>query len=166
MATTYVEIPAFAVLRVRADMNGAGPPAAFHVLESMLPTLKGRKFYGSFLIGPDGEEYYACVARVDSDDPEKLQLDAGMIPGGWYARRKLLDWESKIPELPKLFEDLARTEDVAPERPSLEFYRSHTELQLLVPIRNPPARALSKNAGPNDEYDSRSSVMDDEGRAP
>ena len=77
METTYVELQEIPVLRVRADMKGKGPSAAFNLLESKLPILKGRKFYGTFQFTPDGEDYYACVVRIDTDDPEKMQLETG-----------------------------------------------------------------------------------------
>jgi len=124
------------VLRVKADMKGKGPSAAFNLLESKLQTLKGRKFYGTFQFTPDGEEYYACVVRIDSDDPGKMQLETGVIPGGLYVRTKLPDWEKKIAQLPSLFEEMARTHDVDPTRPSLEFYRSQAEMQLFLPVRS------------------------------
>ena len=136
METTYVELQEMPVLRVKADMKGKGPSAAFNLLESKLLTLKGRKFYGTFQPTPDGEEYYACVVRIDSDDPERMQLETGVIPGGWYVRSKLSDWEKKIAQLPSLFEEMARTHDVDPKRPSLEFYRSQAELQLFLPVRS------------------------------
>jgi len=135
METTYVELQAIPVLRVKADMKGKGPSAAFDLLESKLPTLKGRKFYVTFLPRPDGEEYYACVARIDSDDPERMQLETGAIPGGWYARRRFPDWEKNLSKLPATFEEMARTNDVDPTRPSLEFYRSQAELLLFLPVR-------------------------------
>jgi hypothetical protein len=131
-----VELQAMPVLRVRADMKGKGPSAAFDLLESKLPTLKGRKFYGTFRPTPDGEEYHACVARIDSDDPEKMQLKTGMIPGGWYARGKLMDWEKNFSKLPSLFQEMARAHDMDPERSSLEFYRSQAELHLFLPVRS------------------------------
>jgi hypothetical protein len=136
MESTYVELQEIPVLRVRADMKGKGPSAAFDQLESKLPTLKGRKFYGTFQPKPGGEEYYACVARIDSDDPEKMQLETGVIPGGWYARSKLMDWEKNLSKLPGLFEEMARTHDADPGRPSLEFYRSQAELHLFLPVRS------------------------------
>ena len=64
METSHVELQEIPVLRVRADMKGKGPSAAFNLLESKLPTLKGRKFYGTFQPTPDREECYACVARI------------------------------------------------------------------------------------------------------
>jgi len=80
METSYVELQGIPVLRVKADMKGKGPKAAFDLLESKLPTLKGRKFYGTFQFTPDGEDYYACVVRIDADDPEKMKLETGVSP--------------------------------------------------------------------------------------
>jgi len=136
MSENYVELQDIPVMRVKADMKGKGPAAAFDILESKLPTLKGRKFYGCFHETPEGEEYYACVARVEGDNPDSMQLDIGIIPGGKYARRKISDWESKVREgqLPRLFQEMIETYDVDLNRPSIEFYRSQTELQLLLPV--------------------------------
>jgi hypothetical protein len=118
--------------------EGKRTSAAFNLLESKLLTIKGRKFYGTFQFTPDGEEYYACVARINSDDPERMQLETGVIPGGWYDRSKLMDWEKNLSKLAGLFEEMARTHDVDPKRPSLEFYRSHAELHLFLPVRSHP----------------------------
>jgi len=54
-------------MRVRADMKGKGPSEAMQILESRLPTLRGRKFHGNFRMLPDGEEYYACRSIAQSD---------------------------------------------------------------------------------------------------
>jgi hypothetical protein len=132
----YVELDALPVLRVKADMRGSGPPAAFRLLESKLPTLRGRKFYGTFLNTPDGGEYHACVARVDSDDPAAMGLEAAVVAGGWFARRKLADWESHVNEILPTFQAMVREEDVDSTRHSREFYRSQRELQLLLPVKS------------------------------
>ncbi len=52
----YVERPATEVLRVGAETKGGGPAAAMALLESKLPSLKGRKLYGAFRLLADGEE--------------------------------------------------------------------------------------------------------------
>ena len=72
------------------------------------PTLKGRKFYGIFRETPEGEEYYACVAKVDADDPVRMSLEVGIIHGGKFVRRRVQDWESVIRagQLPGLFREL------------------------------------------------------------
>jgi hypothetical protein len=78
-----IELHDIQVMRVRADMKGNGPSAAFDLLESRLATIKGRKFYGVFRLLPNGEEeYYACVEISETDNPEKMSLETGTIPGG------------------------------------------------------------------------------------
>jgi len=120
MGDTYIELEDIPVLRLRAELGGNGPSAAFTTIEGKLPTVKGRKFYGTFRFTAIGPEYHACVARVDSDDPVKMQLETATIPGGWYARRKLMEWRTKLAELPNLFQEMARSHDVDPARPSVE----------------------------------------------
>jgi hypothetical protein len=135
----YVELHDIPVMRVRADMKGGGPAAAMTLLESKLPTLKGRKFYGVYRERPDGEEYYACVAKVGADDPEKMQVETGVIPGGRFVRRKVLDWERVIREgrLPLIFGEMVKTHshEIDPDRFSIEFYRSQTELLVFLPVK-------------------------------
>lgn len=142
MLETYVELQEIPVLRVRADMNGKGPSAAMELLESKLPTLKGRRFYGCFRERTEGEEYYACVARIDTDDPGKMRLETGSMPGGRYARRKVLDWEEKIRDgqLPRMYHEMvqAHGHEIDVDRPSLEYYRSQAELQLFLPVQSIP----------------------------
>jgi hypothetical protein len=132
----YVDRVDVPVLRVRADMKGRGPSEAFATLESRLPSLKGRKFFGSFRPTEDGEEYFACVGRIPSDDPIRMELGDGVIPGGLYVRRKLVGSEENIPHLAEHFDDLRGKFDHDPTRPSLEFYRSERELRLLLPVRS------------------------------
>ena len=135
----YIELEDIPVMRVRADLKGRGPPAAFDLLESRLPTLRGRRFYGTCLELPEGREYYACVALVDTDDPVKMQLEKGVISGGRYLRRKIHDWVKMVEagEIPKQFDDMARVhpQEIYPTKQSVEFYRSQTELHLLLPVK-------------------------------
>lgn len=139
MSDTYVQFPETPVMRVKADMKGGGPGQAMILLESKLPTLKGRKFYGCFRETSEGEDYYACVAQIDTDDPLGLGLETGVIPAGLYAKRKILNWLAVIRQgqLDKLYRELVRAHDVDLSRFSLEYYRSQAEMQLLVPVRAP-----------------------------
>jgi hypothetical protein len=136
---TFVDREEIEVLRVLANWNGTGPAGAMHTLESKLPNLKGRRFYGTFRPLPDGEEYFACVERVPSDDPAAMGLEVGHIPGGRYVRRKLLNWELVIRagKLGEYFEEMVRTHGCDPARPSIEYYRSMSEMHLLVPVLPP-----------------------------
>ena len=142
---TIVDRPQIEVLRVRADMKGKGPKAAFDALESKLPSLKGRKFFGTFRMLDDGEEYYACVERFPTDNPAALGLEAGTIPGGKYVRRRVWNWESVVAagKMKEISEEFARGYALDPDRPSIEFYRSMKELHILLPVApttaSPPA---------------------------
>jgi hypothetical protein len=135
---TFVERSDTHVLRVRADMNGTGPAGAMSLLESKLPSLKGRKFYGAFRILEGGEEYFACVERIAGDDPIRMSLDVGMLPGGSYVRRKLGDWENIISagKLGEHFKELIQAHAFDPSRPGIEYYRSMSDLHLLLPVLN------------------------------
>jgi len=130
-------------MRVRADMKGKGPSVAFNLLESKLPSLKGRKFYGAFRILASGEEeYYACVAKNEGDDPERMLLESGLIPGGKYAKRKIVGWEKIVREgrLPAVFQEFVESHEPYVDhdeiRPALEFYRSREELLLFMPMKH------------------------------
>lgn len=139
---SFVERREVEVLRVRADMKGGGPAEAMHRLESKLPSLKGRKFYGAFRLLPEGEEYFACVERSAHDDPGVMGLEVGILPGGLFVRRKVLDWEKVIADgkLGSIFQEMVGYYAVDRTRPDIEYYRSMSELHLLVPVlRREPA---------------------------
>ncbi len=118
------------VMYVLSEAGPAGARIAFAQLEAKLGSLKGRRFYGTFKSG----QYRACVARRPEDNPQALGLNAWVIPGGKYVREKLLNWRSRIPEIGERFVALARAYLEDPNRPSLEYYRSQSELHLLLPI--------------------------------
>jgi hypothetical protein len=135
---TYVERTETEVLRVRADMKSSGPAGAMRLLESKLPSLKGRKFYGAFRLLEDGEEYFACVERSAGEDPSRMGLDVGVLPGGLYVRRRLTGWEKTIAsgKLGEHFKELIRTHEFDSSRPEIEYYRSRSEMHVLLPVLN------------------------------
>lgn len=118
------------VMCVVAHDGPAGGPAAFDALEAPLASLRGRRFYGTFLAG----EYRACVAIEPDDDPVALGLERWRIPGGSYERRRLLDWRDQLESIAPNFEEMAGEREYDPSRPSIEFYRSARELVLLQPV--------------------------------
>jgi hypothetical protein len=122
------------VMHVLSDAGPAGARGAFEKLEAKLRTLKGRKFYGTF----HGGEYRACVALQPGDDPEALGLDTWVIPGGKYVREKMMNWRGRIPEIGERFVAMSERYPADPDRPSIEFYRSQSELQLFLPVRPNP----------------------------
>ena len=121
-----------AVLYVESPTGLAGAADAFDRLEARLPTLKGRKFYGTFQ--PPAGPYRACVAIAPGDDAATLGLPTWAIPGGTYTRRKLMDWESRAAEIGRTFQQMRTECEVDASRPSIEFYRSQKELLLFLPV--------------------------------
>jgi hypothetical protein len=121
------------VMYVESATGLAGAADAFDRLEAHLPTLKGRKFYGTFQ-RPTGP-YRACVAVVPGDDPTVLGLPTWTIPGGTYRRQKLMNWADDLPEIGRSFERMSAGCEPDPTRPSIEFYRSQKELLLFFPVQ-------------------------------
>ena len=115
---------------VVASGGTAGGPAAFDALEAPLGSLRGRRFYGTYLAG----EYRACVAIELGDDPAALGLATWCIPGGSYERRTLLDWHDHVDDIARNFDEMAEASEHDASRPSIEFYRSARELILLQPV--------------------------------
>ena len=130
--TKYVELQDIPILYVAVTEGMGGPPDAFAELEGRLPTLRGRRFYGLYYA--DQGRYLACVRKEASDDPKTLGLEELTISGGLYARRMLKDWGSRVDEIPRLFGEMVEAEETDSERPSVEFYRSQTEVHLLLPV--------------------------------
>jgi hypothetical protein len=116
------------VMFIESDTGLAGASKAFDRLEAHFPTLKGRKFYGTFM--PPAGPYRACVAIQPGDDPATLALPTWTIPGGKYRRGKVLDWSANL-----TFARLAEGAERDPSRPGIEFYRSMRELVLFLPVK-------------------------------
>ena len=95
--------------------------------------LRGRKYYGAF--DADGSEYRVCVELQEGDDPEAIGLEVGMLPGGRYARVRLRGEPPAVYALiGPAFSRLAERSDRDRSRPGIEFYRSRTVIDLLLPI--------------------------------
>ena len=118
------------VMYVVSPNGPLGAGEAFDRLETRLPSLKGRKFYGTMLNG----EYRACVAIESQDAPASMGLDTWTIPGGAYVRRKLERWPERLAEIGQVFGALAAEHPRDSARPNIEFYRSQKELLLFMAV--------------------------------
>lgn len=101
-------------------------------IESIVPP-RGRKFYGAFY--PTTKEYRVCVEVREGDDAHRLGLDRDALPGGRYLRVRLHGEPPAIyNHIGPTFQALAKEHTGDPSRPSIEFYRSRTEIDLLYPV--------------------------------
>jgi hypothetical protein len=116
------------VLYVSAADEVPAIRAAWEGLEAVVP-LRGRRFVG--VVWPSGV-YWAAVERLAGE--ESGGLDAGVIPGGPYARVKLHGEPPALYDrIGPEFEALAAAVARDPDRPGLEYYRRYDEVHLLVP---------------------------------
>lgn len=129
--------PDIEVAWVRSEDGPAGSAETFHILESRMSELRGRRMYGVFF--QNTGDYY-CAVRLDDVQTDDMGFERGTIPGGNYARRKYKDWGSRIGEIATWFSQLQKEctnsgLTINKERPSIEFYRSLTEVIIMVPVQ-------------------------------
>ena len=124
---SVVQLEPLDVMCVRVGGDVTCPGEAFRALESRLPSLRRRRFYGSWLAG----EYRACVVRQEGDEPAALGLDTATLPGGAYVRRRL---EGGYDRIGPSFEQMAQEFPHDATRPSLEHYRREDDVMRLLPV--------------------------------
>jgi len=104
---------------------------AWSELEAVVP-LRGRHFYGAF--DSVANDYRACV-ELRAGDELVPGLESGTLPGGRYLRARLRGEPPAVYErIGPTFNDLTRQAKPDTSRPSLEHYRRHDEIDLLLPI--------------------------------
>lgn len=104
---------------------------AWDALESVVP-LRGRHFYGAF--DPVANDYRACVEVRDGDELAP-GLENGTLPGGRFLRARLRGEPPGVYErIGPTFDEMIRQAKPDETRPSLEHYRRHDEVDLLLPI--------------------------------
>lgn len=124
------------VMGVETTEGVKGAVEAFKKLESKLPTLKKRRFYGVLFGNPNAGFYRACVELTKQDDPNLMGLERWTIPGGKYARAKIKNWEENTSLIGPTFSEMAKKYRLDETRPAIEFYRSQEELILFSPIKD------------------------------
>jgi hypothetical protein len=108
--------------------------------------LRGRRMYA--MVDTRAGTYAACTPVRDGDEPARLGLDTAELPGGWYLRALITG------EPPGLYERIgpamraltALAAPVDPDRPLVEYYRRHDEIELWVPV--PPQDGDAVSGGP------------------
>jgi hypothetical protein len=95
--------------------------------------LRGRKFYGAY--DPATNAYSVCAVLRADDDPSAFGAERGTLPGGRYARVRLHGKPPQVYEqIGPTARRLAQRRDVDRTRPTLEYYRRHDVIDVLVPV--------------------------------
>ena len=129
---TIVDLPDVNLVVSRADEFPGGIKAAWDRLESKLPSLKGRKFYGLTVCEGSQLAYFAGLEPVNDEEVSSLGFPTMMIKGGEFARAKLFDWSNHTDEIGEIFGQLMQDFQMDPNRATVEYYRSQSELHLLI----------------------------------
>jgi hypothetical protein len=128
---TEVERDEIAVQFVRVPDGLEHIRRAWDELEAVV-ALRGRHFYGAF--DPVANDYRACV-EVGEGDEAVSGLETGTLPGGRYLRARLRGEPPGVYErIGPTFDELTREARPDTSRLSLEWYRRHDEIDLLLPI--------------------------------
>lgn len=137
MNATLITQPALRLITAKSAHFPEGNRDAFAALESHLKSLKGRKFYGLVYKTAEGMDYHAGLVP-DNEIEERRFTALGFpiteIAGGSCARMKLLDWTSKTDQIGPSFGAMIGQFGIDPSRPQMEYYRSLSELHLLLPV--------------------------------
>ena len=105
--------------------------SAWDELEAVVD-VHGRHFYGAF--DPVADDYRACV-EARAGDELVPGLENGTLPGGRYLRARLRGQPPGIYErIGATFGQLTQHMEPDLSRSSLEHYRRHDEIDLLLPI--------------------------------
>ena len=128
---TEIEREEIAVQFVRVADGLDEITRAWNELETVV-ALRGRHFYGAYDAVAD--DYRACV-EVRQGDPLAPDLESGTLPGGRYLRARLRGEPAGIyRQIKPTFDALVAQHAPDETRPSLEHYRRHDEIDLLLPI--------------------------------
>jgi hypothetical protein len=112
------------------ESDEIGP--AWDRLESVLGSLRGRRFFGVF---DDSGIYRCCVQIRAGDHAARLGLESGAIPGGRYLCATVrAPQPAAYALLTPTFAELRRTAERDKTRPSVEYYRRHDRIDLLMPV--------------------------------
>lgn len=134
LSSTIVDFPGCELLVCQAKSFPDGIREAWQTLEGRLGSRRGRKFYGVTEPGERGLVYFAGVEPLDQGEVDSLGFPVHRIEAGRFARVKLLDWPTRIDQIPRIFEELFETHTPHPSHRALEYYRSQKELHLMMQL--------------------------------
>lgn len=137
MNATLISQPTLRLITAKSAKFPEGNREAFAALESRLETLKCRRFYGLVYHTDAGLEYHAGLTPDNEIEERRfaaLGFPMRQIAGGPCARMKLLDWTSKTDQIGPSFGEMMARYEVDGSRPQMEYYRSLSELHLLLPV--------------------------------
>ncbi|PTX15075.1 hypothetical protein C8N40_109173 [Pontibacter mucosus] len=121
---------------VEATSFPAGVKEAFLKLEHMLPTRKGRRFFGIYQEREKGITYKAAVLEQFENEAAQYNCAYFLIEKGSYVTESIEDWQTKIECIEETFNALFKVENVHAQSSSIEYYKSLNELVCMVKLND------------------------------
>ncbi len=130
--TTYT-IPADVLtLFMEPDIFPQGIDDTFKKLGALIGGFEGREVYGTAEMTDGRMIYRACVKEQYPGEGVKYNLPYYTIPKGKYLCTTLKDWRNHLPEINKVFQQLAQHSDARKNSPVLEYYKNEDEALLML----------------------------------
>ena len=137
---TLVSREETAVIAVEAATFPDDIGEAWKRLEALYPPRKGRRFYGLTRFDEGELRYFAAVVPPTPEADAPAGFVRLTMQGGLYARVKLEGWPERTGEFAQVFDYLMERFELSPGGYSVEFYRSHREAHLMIPVVAPDRR--------------------------
>lgn len=134
MKSTIIQQPPLRLITVKARSFPDGISASWEEIEAKR-SIKKRKSYGLICSTEAGMEYHAGLVSDGELEERVTGLPIIEVAGGPCARIMLENWSQKKEQIGPAFAQMATEHEVDPSRPAMEFYRSFTELHLLLPVK-------------------------------
>jgi hypothetical protein len=103
----------------------------FEKLERMLPTRRGRKFFGIMEGKPDDFTYKAAVLEQYQGEGNHYSCKSYRIPKGTYVTHTISNWRNSLSRIGEVFTAFASRNDVDTSV-QIEYYKSQVLLVCMV----------------------------------
>lgn len=126
------------VFYVTADKFPEGIEAAHKKLHSILNDGKMRKFFGISYPNENGNIIYKAAAEeLFPGEREKYGLEGFTIRKGDYISKTLLNWQSDVTQVSKIFQELLKDKTIDKTGYCLEMYINDNDMICMVLLEPP-----------------------------
>lgn len=121
------------IMYLDVDFDVEAIQAGWPAFESRFTSLRGRTMMA--VVYPEREIYRLATVMRDEDDPDALDLNMGVLPGGPYLQLALRDDARSVHrDIGPAFEELRGLGEYDATRPCIEVYQSPLEVDCLLPL--------------------------------
>ena len=121
---------------VKASSFPEGIMAAHQALHTKITNHPGRMYYGISYPDKDGKiQYYAAASELSLNEALDHQLEQMVLRKGNYYAEIIQDYMQNLSAIGNCFQQLISQSDIDPEACCIEWYKTRTEVQCMVQIK-------------------------------